>query len=130
RATAQAAYRELIQKFPDTDKGLLVAINPGVSEVEGSAQTAQSIEEAPPLANFPNPFNPSTTIQFKVTNPGKVSLKVYDVLGREVATLVNEHKEAGLHAVQWDAGSLPSGMYFYRLEANGKSYVQKMLLVR
>jgi hypothetical protein len=57
-------------------------------------------------------------------------LKVYDMLGRELALLVNEPKEAGYHSVIWNAGNLPSGVYFYRLETNGKSFVQKMALVR
>ena len=130
RATAQAAFRELLQKYPDTDKGLLVAINPGVP-MDGSARTASlELDGSELLANYPNPFNPSTTISFRVQVAGFTSLKVYDVLGREIVTLVNQQKEPGIHSVTWDAGHLPSGMYFYRLETAGKSVVRKMALVR
>jgi hypothetical protein len=65
--------------------------------------------------NYPNPFNPSTNIRFSVAQTGHVSLKVYNVLGVEVASLVNEKKDAGTFSVNWNASGLPSGMYLYRL---------------
>jgi serine protease AprX len=65
--------------------------------------------------NYPNPFNPSTTIGFQLVNPGFVSLKIYDVLGREVITLVNEIKSSGYHKVLFDGSKLSSGVYFYKL---------------
>jgi hypothetical protein len=65
--------------------------------------------------NYPNPFNPSTNIRFSVAQAGHVSLKVYNVLGVEVASIVNEQKEAGTFSVNWNASGLPSGMYLYRL---------------
>ena len=85
--------------------------------------------------NYPNPFNPVTVISYQLPVHGYVSLKVFDVLGREVATLVNEVKEAGEYSVQWDASDTPSGLYFYRISAQGaegKSFsdVKKMLLIR
>jgi hypothetical protein len=80
--------------------------------------------------NFPNPFNPTTTIQFGVEGPGLVSLKVYDVLGREVATLVNERKAAGKYSVTWNASSMASGVYFYRLEAGASVATRKLMLLR
>jgi len=64
--------------------------------------------------NYPNPFNPSTTITFSVVTYSHTSLRVYDVLGREVATLVNENESAGQKSVTFNAGNLPSGIYFYR----------------
>jgi len=67
--------------------------------------------------NFPNPFNPSTTIQYQLPADSRVSLKVYDMLGREVATIVNEERPAGYHEVRWIASNAASGVYFYRLEA-------------
>jgi hypothetical protein len=67
--------------------------------------------------NYPNPFNPTTSFKFQVPSCEFVSLKVFDVLGREVATLVNDIRNAGVYTVRWDASSLPSGMYFYRLQA-------------
>lgn len=80
--------------------------------------------------NYPNPFNPSTTIRFSIPQSGRVSLKVFDVLGREVATLVNEEKAAGSFSVRWDATTAGSGTYFARLESNGKSQMTKMLLMK
>ncbi len=67
--------------------------------------------------NYPNPFNPKTVISYRLPVSSFVILKVYNLIGREVATLVNERKSAGDYAVQWDASHLPSGIYFYRLQA-------------
>lgn len=84
------------------------------------------------LQNYPNPFNPSTKIGFKVSGIGfrDVALKVHDVLGREVATLVNEQLAGGTHEVTFDAGGLASGVYLYRLEVGGKAQTHKMLLLK
>jgi cyclomaltodextrinase / maltogenic alpha-amylase / neopullulanase len=71
--------------------------------------------------NYPNPFNPSTTFEFRVLSFGFVSLRIFDVLGREVATLVNELRPAGAYTVRWDASLLPSGVYFYRLHVGDVS---------
>ncbi len=78
--------------------------------------------------NYPNPFNPTTNIEYQVSNSGFVSLKVYDVLGREVATLVNEVKSPGSYEVQFNGSRFASGVYFYRLTAPGVNIVRKMLL--
>jgi hypothetical protein len=80
--------------------------------------------------NYPNPFNPVTIIQFSIVNSQLTILKVYDVLGREVATLVNEVKQPGTYTVQWDASGVASGVYFYRLEAGSFTSVKKLLLLR
>lgn len=80
--------------------------------------------------NYPNPFNPTTIISYKLPAAGKVSLKVYDVLGREVTTLVNEYNPAGSYEVEFDASSLSSGTYFYRLTAGNFIQTKKMILVR
>ena len=80
--------------------------------------------------NYPNPFNPSTTISFKIQVSGFISLKVYDVLGREVATLVNEERKAGTHSVQFDASRLSSGMYIYSLRTGSFSASKKLLLMK
>jgi hypothetical protein len=82
--------------------------------------------------NFPNPFNPSTNIRFSVAQGGHVSLKVYNVLGIEVASLVNEQKDAGTFSVNWNASGLPSGMYLYRLSVTsdkGQVFDQSKKLV-
>jgi hypothetical protein len=80
--------------------------------------------------NYPNPFNPTTTFEFRVSSFEHVSLKVLDVLGREVATLVNEIRPAGLYTIRWDASSHPSGVYFYRLRAGGFAETKKMVLAK
>ncbi len=81
-------------------------------------------------ANYPNPFNPETTIRFTVPSASYVRLVVYDVLGRQVRVLVDGMREAGTHAVRFEAGSLPSGTYLYRLETPGGHLVQAMQVVK
>jgi len=80
--------------------------------------------------NFPNPFNPSTTISYSIKEEGLVMLKVYDVLGNEVAELLNEQKEAGYYELEFDASNLPSGIYIYRMGAGKFTAVNKMILMR
>ncbi|HSP88659.1 MAG TPA: T9SS type A sorting domain-containing protein, partial [Ignavibacteriaceae bacterium] len=80
--------------------------------------------------NFPNPFNPTTNIEFHIPGSGFVSLKVYDVLGREIATLVNEEKPAGSYEVEFNATSLSSGIYFYELKAGNFIQTRKMILIK
>ncbi len=80
--------------------------------------------------NYPNPFNPSTNITFSIKDAGFVSLKVYDLLGREVATLVNERRAAGIYDVNFNASALGSGVYFYTLTSGGFSQTKKMLFVK
>ena len=80
--------------------------------------------------NYPNPFNPVTNIKFDLPKNGFVTLKVFDILGREMTTLVNETLSAGSYESEWDALSYPSGVYFYRLVTDGFSEVKKMLLIK
>jgi hypothetical protein len=80
--------------------------------------------------NYPNPFNPTTTIRFQIPKDGIVTLKVYDILGAEVATLVNEEMVAGKHEVNFNASSLASGVYIYRLSVNDFINVKKMVLLK
>ena len=80
--------------------------------------------------NYPNPFNPTTIIRYQLPQGRNVLLKVYDILGREVATLVNEVKPPGTYTVQFDASGLASGMYFYRLDAGHFMCVRKLMLLR
>ena len=82
------------------------------------------------LQNYPNPFNPSTTIKFQIPNSSFVNLKVYDVLGNEVATLVNEEKPAGTYQLSFDASNLSSGIYFYKLQAGNIVETKKMILLK
>ena len=80
--------------------------------------------------NYPNPFNPTTTISFSIPTSAFTSLKVYDILGNEVATLLNEEKPAGNYEVRFNASSLTSGTYFYRLSAGSFTEVKKMILIK
>ncbi len=80
--------------------------------------------------NYPNPFNPETHFEFHIPHSEFVSLKVYDLLGREVATLVNEGNGPGVYSVSWDASHLPGGVYYYRMLAGGFAETKKMMLVR
>ena len=80
--------------------------------------------------NYPNPFNPSTKIFYNLPKSGNVSLKVYNVLGNEVATLVNEYKLAGTHQIDFNAGNLASGVYFYKILAGDFTQVKKMTLIK
>ena len=102
---------------------------PDGKEAASPIPTTYALEQ-----NYPNPFNPSTDFEFRIANFGFVSLKVYDVLGREVAALVNEVKQPGVYTVTWDAGQASRGpsseVYFYRLQAGTYSAVKKALLMR
>ena len=80
--------------------------------------------------NFPNPFNPSTKISYSIKKDGLVTVRVYDILGKEIATLVNENKPAGNYEVEFNASSLPSGMYIYKLQAGSFVQTRKMLLMK
>lgn len=95
---------------------------------------SQKIEEVPSdyklSQNYPNPFNPATSIKFSIPKSGLVTLRVYDILGREVSTLVNEYKSYGTYIVDFNASGLTSGLYFYKIEVNNFVEVKKMMLVK
>jgi len=80
--------------------------------------------------NYPNPFNPSTTIEYALPRSGNVVLKVYDAIGKEVLTLVNEAQEAGYYSTKFDASKLSSGMYIYKLTSDKFNEVKKMSLIK
>ena len=82
------------------------------------------------LQNYPNPFNPTTSIRYSIAKASIVSLKIYNILGQEVATLVNQHQTAGDYTTTFDASRYASGVYFYRLNAGGFRQVRKMLLLK
>lgn len=114
------AHAQATKRFLDSLSGIITAVFPGVT---------------PPSSfllhqNYPNPFNPNTVITYELPATAQVSLKVYDVLGREVATLVSDRQSAGRYEVKWDASGLPSGVYFYRLSAGTFVHVKKMLLMK
>ncbi len=96
-----------------------------VVEVSVLEPTEFSLEQ-----NYPNPFNPSTTISFTIPDAGNVKLKIYDLLGQELKTLVNEYKEAGTYTVNFNAGNLNSGMYIYKLESGLFTQTRKMTFIK
>ena len=114
--------------------GLAVYNEGGVVSVEENP-TSEIIPNKYLLSqNYPNPFNPITTINWQMPKAGLVTLKIYDVLGSEVATLVNEEKPAGTYELNWNAssaeGGLPSGVYFYKLSAGNYVETKKMILLK
>ena len=80
--------------------------------------------------NYPNPFNPSTSIKYSIPKSVLVTLKIYDVLGKEITTLLNEKEEAGLHKIEFNPTNLSSGVYFYTLKTEGFLQTKKMILIR
>ncbi len=108
---------------------------PGARKTITAVKHDRSTNEAQPntfvlFQNYPNPFNPTTTIEFELPNSDFVTLKVYNLLGREVATLAEQKLAAGRHQFEWDARRFVSGVYFYKIEASNFSMTRMMLLVR
>jgi hypothetical protein len=80
--------------------------------------------------NYPNPFNPSTHIKFGLPQAGDVLVEIYNLLGQKIITLFDGYKAAGYHIVEFDASNLPTGMYFYRIQADKFNSVKKMMLIK
>lgn len=109
----------------------------GYSGVYSSKQSVTAVDHTENIPkhftlsqNYPNPFNPSTEIQFSIPQRNTVTLKIYDLLGREVKTLVNTELSAGTYSFQWNAENLASGMYFYRITAGNYTSTKKMILLK
>ncbi len=105
------------------------------SDPVGVLVTTLSVEEIHPMEfrlaqNFPNPFNPSTTIEYTISSSGKVLLRVFNLLGQEVARLVDREQSPGSYAIQWSAENVPAGIYFYSLKAGSSSSTRRMVLLR
>ena len=97
----------------------------GIKNISSSEPVSYSLSQ-----NYPNPFNPNSTIKFKIKDSKFVSLKVYDEMGREVTSLVNEKLQPGEYEVKFDGSNLASGMYYYRLNAGDFSETKKMILIK
>ena len=109
-------------KLPTPEAGIITDVkNNSSSGVVTDYELAQ---------NYPNPFNPTTVINYQLLKSGLVKLKVYDILGREVASLVNGVQQAGVHSIEFDGSRLASGTYFYRLQADGFVSTKKMLIIK
>jgi hypothetical protein len=105
------------------------------SDAEGAAGSPGIPADNALMQNYPNPFNPQTTIRFQLSEPSSVSIKVFDLLGREVVSLVGGRQPAGRFSVAWDAGKVSSGIYYCRMTAQNESghiftQSQRMLLVK
>ncbi len=107
------------------DVELVDVVLTGVEDLPGAKPSTYTL-----MQNYPNPFNPSTKIQFGIPEAGLVTLKVYDLLGQEVATLLNEQKNAGTYEVNFDASNLNTGVYFYKINSGNYSVSKKMLLLK
>jgi hypothetical protein len=142
---ARGYEKELARTMAFVQKGLedhgiapasavLAFAGDGSIEEELGIETAGGAEPLPTEyrleQNYPNPFNPSTAIRFDLPADGNVTLKVYNTIGQEVATLIEGYTAAGRHEVRWDARSLPSGVYIYRLAAGRAVETRKMTLMK
>ncbi|MGE5497808.1 MAG: T9SS type A sorting domain-containing protein, partial [Syntrophothermus sp.] len=116
-------------KWIGTGNGLSVFREEGVilSDVKKDISSPESFSLS---QNYPNPFNPSTTISYSIPEGRVVILKVYDMLGKEVKMLMNEYKEAGTHSVQFNASTLPSGIYVYTIQAGEFRNSKKLMLLK
>ena len=119
-----------------TDVGLpFIGSAPDIGAFESNVlNSIYNIENIPQKfslsQNYPNPFNPSTNFEFRIVNPGYVTLKVYNLLGEEVASVVSEELPAGLYNYKWNAGSLASGVYLYKLKEENLSVTKKLILLK
>jgi hypothetical protein len=111
-----------------------VRTNGGISRYQIISSIKQISNEVPQSfsfsQNYPNPFNPATKIRFQVANAGYTFLSIYNVLGKEIATLVNEQLQPGTYEADWDASNYPSGVYYYRLVSGSFNETKKMILLK
>nr|MBP6672659.1 T9SS type A sorting domain-containing protein [Bacteroidota bacterium] len=129
---------EMKVRFVAKDGGVSSVFDAAVDDVEFGNDLQLHVERASsalPEAfvlqqNYPNPFNPSTTIRYRIPASARVTLTVHDLLGKEIASLVDEHQEAGMHIVEFNAASYSSGIYFYTLRSGANSSTQKLILMR
>jgi hypothetical protein len=108
-----------------------IILYPSFNMLPVSAESGPYVPQSISLSqNYPNPFNPSTTINYSIPAAGNVELKVYNLLGQLVQTLVNETKAAGAHHIRFDASAFASGVYIYQIEAAGKVQTRRMILIK
>jgi len=107
------------------DHQLVDVVTTGVDEISNLVPSVYSLSQ-----NYPNPFNPTTNIRFAIPEAGLVTMKVYNVIGQEVATLVNDYKNAGTYNVDFDGAKLTSGVYFYTINAGNYTATKKMILMK
>jgi hypothetical protein len=98
--------------------------------IEKNKTSFQQSEDYKLFQNFPNPFNPSTKISYKIKKDGNVFLTVYNLVGQEISMLVNEKQSAGTYEVEFDASELTTGVYLYKLQVNGFTSVKRMTVLK
>lgn len=123
---------DIIHEQPADPYGLIGAIINGKSYGEILSIRSNNNKESSFILNqnYPNPFNPKTTISYSIPRPGFVSMKVYNVLGQEITSLVSEEYHLGNYTVEWNASTFSNGLYFYRLQTNDFSETKKMVLLK
>ena len=140
-ATSSGALNELVQKYgASIDAGIITSLGGSVNGnlPKASNQLAEQTTKTNnkdttlkfELGNYPNPFNPTTIISYQLPKEGMVTIKIFDALGREVKTLVNEFKLHGKYTVSFDASNLASGVYFYQLKSGNYASIKKMILLK
>ncbi|MCX6166044.1 MAG: T9SS type A sorting domain-containing protein [Ignavibacteriae bacterium] len=100
-------------------------LQPNAISNNGNTPTKYSLSQ-----NYPNPFNPVTKIEYSIPKSGFVSLKIFDILGREVSALINEYKNAGYYNIDFNASELSSGVYYYKFESGDYNEVKKMTIIK
>ncbi len=101
-----------------------------VDLVTGIKEISQKIENFALYQNYPNPFNPTTTIRYSIHVSGLVKIEVYNILGQEIRTLVNQYEKKGEHVIEFNANNLPSGVYIYRLTTENFTSSKKLILLK
>jgi hypothetical protein len=129
--TENILYKDVLTLRVDLDStGYGCQVHLFAENLSGGLKNNYIVHSFELYQNYPNPFNPSTTIEFDLPKSGEVSLKVFNILGEEVATLVSERLSTGSYSYEWDASNLASGIYLYRLQAGDYVETRKMVLMR
>ena len=128
-------WGNVVLRFTATDDSAAEAMDSLIVKILGDPTSIANLGSQIPTSyvlnqNYPNPFNPLTHIKFGLPTAGKVSIILYNVLGQEVAKLLEANKSAGYHVLDFDASHLPSGLYFYRIQADNFAEVKKMVLMK
>ena len=125
-----SAGETIVGEFGNESISLAVVSIPDLSLIPTSNEGIEDLPKEFGLSqNYPNPFNPSTTINYALPKASDVSIDVFDILGKKVASLVNQRKTAGNHTVQFQAANLSSGVYFYTLRVGGRVLKSKRMLL-
>jgi hypothetical protein len=133
--TTPIAGEQFLILTADHSEKLIGIVNNGIGISVSAATGIKKETNNVPLVfalkqNYPNPFNPSTTISYQIPNSGFVNLKIYDITGKEVITLVKEQKSAGSYSVRFNANNLPSGIYLCKIESGNNIQTKKMMLMK